>query len=259
MEIRLDGKVALVTGASSGIGQGIAGAMAEAGADVVVNYHSESSRKGAEVTRERIEAAGRKALLVQGDLANRDAIAAMFAEADRTFGRLDILVNNAGIGGSGDGVMQEPDDWDRVIAVNLTAPFLCQRHAVELMRRGGEGGRVINITSVHEEAPGGGAVAYTATKGGLRNLTRASALLLAPEGIYVTNLAPGMILTKMNREASENPEVLADAEKLIPARRAGVPQDVASAAVFLASDHASYITGSTIFVDGGWLLEWPPV
>jgi glucose 1-dehydrogenase len=259
MNIRLDGKVALVTGASSGIGKGVAIALAQSGADVVVNYRSDSGREAAEATGKAIEEAGRRAVLIKADMSDPEQIAALFDQADAAFGRLDILVNNAGIGGEGTGIDQTLDDWQRVIAVNLTAPYICTQHAVRLMRRGGAGGRILNITSVHEEAPGGGAIAYTASKAGLRNLTRASALQLAPEGIYVVSVAPGMILTNMNAEASEDEETLRAAEAQIPARRAGQPADIGNVVTFLASDEASYITGSTIFVDGGWMLEWPPV
>ena len=259
LEIRLNDKVALVTGGNSGIGAGCVLALAEAGADIVINYHSANRREQAEKLAGKVQGMGRRALPVEGDLADREAIARMFTTIDAEFGQLDILVNNAGIGGEGTGIEQPIDQWDKVIAVNLTAPFICTGHAVALMRRGGRGGRIMNITSVHEEAPRGGSLAYTVTKGGLRNLTRASALQLAPEGIFVTAVAPGMILTNMNRRASSNPEVLAEAEKLIPARRAGKPEDIGHMVAFLASDLGSYVTGSSVFVDGGWMLDWPPV
>ena len=259
MDIRLNGKVALVTGASAGIGQGIAIGLAEAGADVVVNYRAESSLKGAEVTRQGIEAAGQRALLIRADMTETDAIGRMFRQTFDELGGIDILVNNAGVGGKGSGVDQTLDDWNQVLAVNLTAPFICMQHSVAQMRAQGRGGRIVNITSVHEEAPGGGGPAYTASKGGLRNLTRSLARELAPENIRIVNVAPGMILTKMNADASNDPQVLHDAERQIPARRAGQPADIASTVVFLVSDEASYITGSSVFVDGGWMLEWPDV
>ena len=259
MDIRLDDRIAVVTGASAGIGQGIAIGLAQAGADVVVNFREESSRKGAEVTREGIEAAGRRALLVEADMTDPNAIASLFEQTFAAFGGIDILVNNAGVGGKGHGIDQPAEEWNHVLAVNLTAPFLCTRHAVRKMREQGRGGRIINITSVHEEAPGGGGPAYTASKGGLRNLTRSLALELAPEDIRIINVAPGMILTKMNARASNDAEVLRAAEAKIPARRAGQPEDIANTVVFMVSDQASYVTGSTVFVDGGWMLEWPDV
>ncbi|HEV2528450.1 MAG TPA: SDR family oxidoreductase [Thermomicrobiales bacterium] len=259
LEIRLDGKVALVTGGNTGIGAGCVRKLAESGADVAINYRSDRSRESAEDLAEEVRGMGRRALPIQADLTDRDAIGTMFAAVDTGFSRLDILVNNAGIGGEGTGVDQPLDEWDKVLAVNLTAPFICTKYAVDLMRRGGRGGRILNITSVHEEAPGGGSVAYPVSKAGLRNLTRASALQLAPEGIFVTAVAPGMILTKMNQEASNDPEVLANAERQIPARRAGQPEDIGHMVAFLASDLGSYVTGSSIFVDGGWMLDWPAV
>ncbi len=259
MDIRLDGKIAVVTGASAGIGQGVAIGLAQAGADVVVNFRADSSREGAEVTREGIETAGRRALLVEADMTDPAAIASLFTQTFDAFGGIDILVNNAGIGGKGSGVDQPPEIWNQVLAVNLTAPFLCIQHAVGQMRKQGRGGRIINITSVHEEAPGGGGPAYTASKGGLRNLTRSLALELAPEDIRIINVAPGMILTKMNAEASNDANVLEAAKAKIPARRAGLPVDIANTVVFMVSDQASYVTGSTVFVDGGWMLEWPDV
>jgi glucose 1-dehydrogenase len=259
MDIRLDGKIALVTGASAGIGQGIAIGLAEAGADVVVNYRADSSLEGAEATKAGIEATGRRALLIRADMTDPGAIGQMFAQTFDELGGIDILVNNAGVGGKGSGVDQPLDVWNEVLAVNLTAPFLCIQHAVAKMREQGRGGRIVNITSVHEEAPGGGGPAYTASKGGLRNLTRSLALELAPEDIRIVNVAPGMILTKMNAAASNDPQVLQDAERQIPARRAGTPEDIANTVVFLVSDQASYVTGSSVFVDGGWMLEWPNV
>ncbi len=259
MDIRLDGRIAVVTGASAGIGQAVAIGLAEAGADVVVNFRTDSSRKGAEVTRDRIDATGRRALLVEANMTDPAAIASLFEQTVAAFGGIDILVNNAGVGGKGQGVEQPADEWDHVLAVNLTAPFLCTQHAVRKMREQGRGGRIVNITSVHEEAPGHGSPAYTVSKGGLRNLTRVLALELAPENIRVLAVAPGMILTKMNAEASNDDHVLRDAEAQIPARRAGQPEDIANTVVFMVSDQASYVTGSTVFVDGGWMLEWPDV
>lgn len=259
MDIRLDGKRALITGASSGIGQAIAIGLAQAGADIAVNYRRPDSLRGARVTADGVEAAGRKAVLIEADLADIGAIDRMFDQLDSGLGGIDILVNNAGIGGEGSGVEQTVEAWEAVLATNLTAPFACSRLAVERMRRQGAGGVIVNITSVHEEAPGGGSPAYTVSKGGLRNLTRSLGLALAPEGIRVIAVAPGMILTKMNAAATNDPGVAEAAAKLIPARRPGTPEDIANTVVFLASEQASYVTGSSVFVDGGWMLEWPEV
>lgn len=254
----LNGKAALVTGAGSGIGRGIAEALAAAGADVAINFRGNAA--GAEETAALVRAAGRRALTVQADVGDPDQVAAMCGAVDEAFGRLDVLVNNAGHGGGRKLLHETPfADWERVLRSNLHGPFLCTAEAARRMIAGGRGGRIVNITSVHQEAPGVGGAAYHVSKGGLRNLTRAAALELAEHGITVNDVAPGMILTPMNRRATADPEYLAWAEAQVPAKRAGTPADIASMVRFLCSDAASYCTGSTFFVDGGWMLSWPPV
>ncbi len=258
MELRLDGKVALITGADSGIGQGIAKAFAESGADVAIGYRSDA--EGAAHTAELVEAAGRKALVLQGDLAIQADVDRMFATFDETFGHLDIMVNNAGLGRRG--AVHEIDiaDWDYAIQVNLYGTFRCSAHAARRMiAQGYPGGRIINITSVHQEACNPNSSAYDVSKAGVRNLTRVQALELAPYGVTVNNIAPGMILTPMNQRAIDDPEHLAWVEAQIPMLRGGLPADIANMATFLASEAASYCTGSTFFVDGGWMLTQPPV
>ncbi|MGH2560623.1 MAG: SDR family oxidoreductase [Thermomicrobiales bacterium] len=257
MDLRLDGKVALITGADSGIGQGIAEAFAASGADVFVNYRSDA--EGAATTGQLVEDAGGRAAIGQADVGMPDQVERLFGELDRAFGRIDVLVNNAGHGGGGF-VHELPfERWERVIRTNLHGPFLCSQQAIRRMLGQGGGGRIINITSVHEEAPGAGGGAYHVSKGGLRNLTRTMALELGEHGITVNSIAPGMILTPLNQRALDDGAYLDYAEGLIPVRRAGVPADIANMAVFLASEQASYCTGSTYFVDGGWMLTWPPV
>lgn len=257
MELRLDGRVAFVTGSDSGIGQGIARLYAESGADVVVHYYSDEA--GAEETAASVREAGRRAIVVQADIGDEAAVERVFREIDAAFGQLDIMVNNAGQGGGGYVHELDPEVWDRVLRTNLYGPFYCSRQAGRRMVERNAGGRIINITSVHEESPTAGSSPYDVSKGGLRNLTRTQALELAPHGITVNALAPGMILTPMNHEARDDAKVREEAEAQIPMRRAGVPADIAHMALFLASDAASYCTGSTFFVDGGWMLTRPPV
>ncbi len=258
MELRLDAKVALITGADSGIGQGIARIFAEGGADILVHYHSDKA--GAEETARLVETTGRKALVVQGDIGLQEDVDRMFTALDETFGRIDIMVNNAGIGTHGHIHDISFEDWSRVLNVNLHGTFRCSQQAARrMLAQGTPGGRIINITSVHEEACSGTGGAYNVSKAGIRNLTRTQAIELAPHGITVNNIAPGMILTPMNGRAMVDQDSLDHAERLIPARRAGVPADIANMAIFLASDAASYCTGSTFFVDGGWMLTRPPV
>ena len=253
----LEGQVALVTGASSGIGRGIAEGLARRGCDVAINYARDEA--GAEETARLVRAAGRRAIVVRADVGAEDEVAAMFGRLDAEFERFDILVNNAGHGGGGTVADTPFAEWERVIRTNLHGPFLCAQQAARRLIAGGHGGRIVNISSVHEEAcsPGGGA--YCASKAGLRNLTRTLALELGEYGVTVNDIAPGMILTPMNRRAQEDPEHLAWAEAQIPIRRAGRPNDIASMVAFLCSEEGSYCTGSTFFVDGGWMLTWPPV
>ena len=257
VELRLDGKVALITGSDSGIGQGIARLYAESGADVAVHYYSD--RAGAEETASTVRDAGRRAIVVQADVGDATEVDRLFGEVDAAFGQIDILVNNAGQGGGGLVHELDPAVWDRVLKTNLYGPFLCSRLAARRMIARGEGGRIINIGSVHEEVCTAGAAPYCVSKGGVRNLTRSQAAELAPYGITVNDIAPGMILTPMNREAMVDPDVRREAEALIPLRRAGVPADIAHMALFIASDAASYCTGATYYVDGGWMLVQPPV
>ena len=257
MELRLDGRVALITGSDSGIGRGIALRFANSGADIAVHYYSDHD--GAKETARMVEDAGRRAIVVQADVGDEAAVEGIFAEIDDAFGRLDILVNNAGVGLGGRVHELDSGDWDRVLRTNLYGAFFCSKKAARRMLERGEGGRIINISSVHEESCWPNSAPYNVSKAGIRNLTRTQAGELAEHGITVNDIAPGMILTPMNSRAWNDQEYLDWASAQIPAKRAGRPEDIANMALFLASDAASYCTGATYYVDGGWMLTQPPV
>ncbi len=247
---RLQGKVALITGSDSGIGQAAATAFAAEGADVVVTYlHDE---EGAESTRDQIEKEGRAALVVQVDISDEQQVASLFDRGAERFGSIDILMNNAGVDASGKDVADLPTDvFDRAIRTNLYGTFFCCRRFVQLRKQAGGGGKIINVTSVHEDIPNAGGADYDCSKGAVRNLTRTLALELAPLRINVNNLAPGMVLTPFNQPAIDDPKLLEDQVQSIPWKRAAQPEEIARLAVFLASSDADYVTGSTYTMDGG--------
>jgi glucose 1-dehydrogenase len=257
MEISLAGKVAMVTGADQGIGRGIAEALAGSGADIFIAYHRNVD--GANEVAAGIRKSGRRVEIAQVDVGMPDQVERLFGEFDKAFDKIDILVNNAGMGIHGYVKDQPFEEWERVIRTDLHGPFLCSQQAIRRMLAQEIQGRIINITSVHEEACWAGDAAYCVAKGGLRNLTRSMALELGEHGITVNNIGPGMILTPMNKRAMADSAYLKQAEALFPMRRVGVPADIGQMACFLASDAASYCTGSTFFVDGGWMLSYPPV
>jgi glucose 1-dehydrogenase len=249
---RLDGKVAIVTGSDSGIGQGTAIEFAREGADVVVNYLHDQA--GAQMTQEQVEAHGRRAVVVQADVSNEDDVVRLFDGAINEFGRVDILMNNAGVDASGTNVADIAiEDFDRAMRVNLYGPLLCCKQFIRCHRThgGGRPGRILNVTSVHEEIPRAGAADYDCAKGAVRNLTRTLSLELAETGITVNNIAPGMVLTPFNQEAIDKPKVREEQVQSIPMKRAASPDEIGKLAVFLASDDASYITGASYVIDGG--------
>lgn len=250
---------AIVTGGSSGIGKAIALALGEAGADVLVNYHS--GGESARTVAEEIQRGGRDAFAHGADVSKENEVLAMFAAAIARFGRVDILIDNAGL--QKDVAFDEMTlaDWELVLSVNLTGQFLCAREAVRHFKQRGvtpevscAAGKIICISSVHEVIPWAGHVNYAASKGGVMLMMKSLAQEVAPHRIRVNSIAPGAIKTPINREAWETPEAEAKLLKLIPYGRVGAPADIGKAAVWLASDESDYVCGTTLVVDGGMLL-----
>jgi glucose 1-dehydrogenase len=253
--MQLDDRIALITGSDSGMGQAMAVEFARAGADVVVNYLKDEA--GARDTLRQVEGAGRRGLVVQADVSDPAAVDAMFRATEAELGVPHILVNNAGVGSGGKPVHEVSDEeWDRTVRTDLYGPFYCCRAFVRLRRRAGRGGRIVNVTSVHEEIPSPGNAAYGAAKGGLRNLTRSLALELAEDRINVNNIAPGLIHTPMTQARVEDPEKMREELPRIPWKRPGEPREVARLALYLAADDADYITGQTFTIDGGLEMNW---
>jgi glucose 1-dehydrogenase len=255
----LRGQMALVTGASSGIGEGIARALGAAGAAVVVNYSGNAT--GATRVVADLQAAGADALAIRADVAREADVEAMFAQVLGAWGRLDILINNAGLQRDAPLTQMTLEQWNTVLGVNLTGAFLCTRAAARAMIGqplrpdvSRAAGKIIYISSVHEVIPWAGHVNYAASKGGVKLLMQSVAQELAPHRIRVNSIAPGAIQTPINRAAWETPEALRSLLTLIPYGRVGVPADIGEVAVWLASDAADYVHGQTIVVDGGMTL-----
>ncbi|MDQ3601157.1 MAG: glucose 1-dehydrogenase [Actinomycetota bacterium] len=247
---RLDGAVTLITGSDSGIGQASAIEFAREGADVVVHYLHDAD--GAEQTRKAVEAAGQRAVVVQADISDEHEVAAMFDAAVQAFGTLDVLMNNAGVDASGTPVAElSTEVFDTALRTNLYGAFFCCRRFIQLRTAAGGRGKIINVTSVHEDIPNAGGADYDCSKGAVRNLTRTLALELAPLHINVNNLAPGMVLTPFNQPAIDDPELLEQQVQSIPWKRAAQPSEIARLAVFLASSDADYVTGASYVMDGG--------
>lgn len=249
LNIDLTGKRALVTGANSGIGEAVALALAEAGASVAINYISRP--EDAERVAAKVRDHGGKALAIKADISDAEQVAAMFATIDREWDGIDILVNNAGIDGARAlGWEADITRWRQVIDVNLVGAFQCCREAMRRMVAN-KSGVVLNMSSVHEMIPWSGYTAYAASKAGLSMLTKTLALEAAPHGVRVLAIAPGAIKTPINSSVWGNPTQLADLNDKIPMARMGTPPEIARMAVVLASDVASYATGSTVYIDGG--------
>ncbi|WP_375600358.1 glucose 1-dehydrogenase [Devosia sp. Naph2] len=255
----LAGQKAIVTGGSSGIGAAVAAVFAAAGAAVGINYHSNGA--AAEQIVEDIGAKGGEALALKADVAREDQVADMFSRFTDRFGQLDILVANSGIQLDAPTVAMTLDQWQRVLDVNLTGQFLCAREAARLfkMQEGRDrdsraASKIICMSSVHEVIPWAGHLNYAAAKGGIMMMMKTLAQELAPNGTRVNGIAPGAIRTAINRDAWETPEAEKKLLELIPYGRVGEPEDVARAAVWLASDASDYVVGTTLYVDGGMTL-----
>jgi glucose 1-dehydrogenase len=255
----LSGQKALVTGANSGIGKGVAIALGEAGADVVVNYVDGDDAANEVV--ETIKKAGSNAYAHKADVASEGEVAAMFARMKQEFGTTDILVANAGLQRDSAFHQMTLAQWQKVLDVNLTGQFLCAREAVrEFLRRGvvpdvsSAAGKIICMSSVHQEIPWGGHANYATSKGGIKLLMESLAQELAPKKIRVNAIAPGAIRTPINTSAWQTKEAYDALMTLVPYGRIGEPEDIARAAVWLASDHSDYVVGTTLFVDGGMTL-----
>jgi glucose 1-dehydrogenase len=251
--MKLQNKVAIVTGAATGIGKAIATTMAAEGASVVIDYVGDPALANAAV--QAIQTAGGKVQAYPADVSNPDQVNQLIQKAIDTFGRLDILVNNAGLEYKHPFPEFPLEHWNKIIAVDLTGPFLCAQAAAKALIRQGSGGRIINISSIHEDLPMPTNAPYCAAKGGLRMLMRTIAVELASHKITVNNIAPGAIFTPIDADIEADPKMEAALMAEIPLGRWGQPEEVAALAVFLASDSAAYCTGGTFFIDGGMIRQ----
>jgi glucose 1-dehydrogenase len=260
MDQKLKDQVAIVTGASSGIGAGVAKSMAAAGAKVVVNYPVDASREMAEQVKSDICSLGGVAITYKADVSKEEQVQEMFREVIGKFHTVDILVNNAGLQKDAPFTEMTLDQWNFVLSVNLTGQFLCAREAIrEFLRRGVNGksksaGKIICMSSVHEVIPWAGHANYAASKGGVNLMMKTIAQEFAPKRIRINSIAPGAIQTPINKDAWDTGEHLQNLLRLIPQKRIGKVEDIGNAAVWLASDDADYVNGTTLFVDGGMTL-----
>jgi glucose 1-dehydrogenase len=251
---KLDNKIALVTGSDSGMGQAMAEAFAQAGANIIITFHTDEA--GAEESRRRVQAAGRKAMVRQTDVRDEKSVARLFEAVGSELGVPDILVNDAGVGNGGARVGEMTmEEFDLVIKTDLYGPFFCCREFIR-RRQSATGGKIINITSVHEAIPSPGSAAYGAAKGGLLTFTRSLALELAPRRINVNAIAPGLIRTPMTAQRTEDPEKMKEQLPNIPWNRPGEPWEVARLALYLASEDSDYVTGQSFTIDGGLEMNW---
>lgn len=250
----LAGKVAIVTGASQGIGQGIAERLASEGMKVVIDYVG--GLDGAEETRRAIQKAGGEAEMVQGDVTKCEDVRNLVEAAWKKFGSADVLVNNAGMEHRSDFWDTTEQEYDKVLAVNLRGPFFLTQEFVRKLRSAKRPGRIVNISSVHEDMAFPGFTTYCCSKGGMRMMMRNLAVELGPLGITVNNVAPGAIVTPINKALLEDKPKLEALLKNIPLCRLGTPEDVAGLVAFLASDDAAYVNGATFVIDGGLMRSY---
>jgi len=260
MKKRLEKQIAIVTGASSGIGAGVAREMAKEGATLVVNFPVPSAKDMAQKVVDEIVADGGKAITYQCDVSKEDQVKQMFSDIVNNYGTVDILVNNAGLQKDAPFAEMTLEQWNFVLGVNLTGQFLCAREAIkEFLRRGVNGksksaGKIICMSSVHEVIPWAGHANYAASKGGVMLMMKTIAQEFAPKKIRINSIAPGAIATPINHDAWDTAAHLQNLLRLIPQKRIGQVEDIGKAAVWLASDDSDYVNGTTIFVDGGMTL-----
>ncbi|WP_409288685.1 glucose-1-dehydrogenase [Peribacillus sp. SCS-37] len=250
----LEGKTALITGGASGIGRAAAERLAAEGVKVVINYRSKD--KEAEDLAEQIKAQGGQAAIIKGDVTKEEDVKEMIQFAVRTFGSLDIMINNAGIENEVPTEELSLEDWNKVISVNLTGMFLGSREAIKHMLQHDIKGSVINMSSVHDRIPWPHFTHYAASKGGVKMMTETLALEYAPKGIRVNNISPGAIDTPINAEKFEDPKAKEEVISLIPMGYIGKPEEIAACAAWLASSESSYVTGITLYADGG-MTKYP--
>jgi len=251
----LQGKVAIVTGGNSGIGKSIVEYLAELGAKVVIDYRSHP--EATEALEEEIGAYGGSSFGVQADVGKLEDLQRLVDTAVSKYGKLDIMVNNAGIETRTSILDTTPDDFDKVLNVNLRGVFFATQYAAKQMIAQGSGGRIINISSVHEDWPMPNNTPYCVAKGGVRMLTRTAGVELASKGVTIVNVGPGAVATPINDSTMNNPDLLAKLNAAIPMGRMAQPEEIAKVVGFLASDAASYITATSIFADGGIMQSSP--
>jgi glucose 1-dehydrogenase len=251
----LSGKVAIVTGGNSGIGKAIVLALAEAGANICIDYVSDEEAE--EELERKVAALGDRAIGVEADVSKVDDLQRLIEHTVNAFGRLDVMVNNAGVETRSSILDTTEGQFDKVMAVNLKSAFFGTQLAAKQMIAQGGGGRIINITSVHEDWPMPGNTPYCLSKGGMRMLTRTAGVELGPHGVTVVGVGPGAVATPINRSTMDDPEKMKTLDAAIPLGRMAEPEEIGSVVAFLASDGASYLTATTVFADGGIMQSSP--